>query len=118
VQGQQRGHPAGNEATQTLELAAGGGKPVDSGGNRGSGGVVRLDDIPAVVGRQCVVERRRKGMTDERWQKAIENARFMLEVYKETPMGMFGALAISQDIQLYEAGDRSEALLESLEGIE
>ena len=33
MQGQQRGHPAGNEATQTLELAAGGGKPVDSGGH-------------------------------------------------------------------------------------
>ena len=57
VQGHRRSHSAGNEATQTLELAAGGGKPVDSGGNYRSRVLVRLDDIPAVVDRQCVVER-------------------------------------------------------------
>lgn len=34
------------------------------------------------------------------------------------PMGVFGAAMISDAILLYEAGDRSQALLERLEGIE
>ena len=56
-------------------------------------------------------------MTDERWQKAINHAREMLEEYKKIPTGIFGALTIQEDIRLYENGDRSEALLESLEDI-
>jgi hypothetical protein len=57
-------------------------------------------------------------MDEKRWEKAIAHAREMLEIYKKIPAGFFGAAIISQDIALYEAGDRSEALLESLEGIE
>jgi len=55
---------------------------------------------------------------EERWDKAVIHAREMLEIYKKTPTGMFGAAAIAQSISLYEAGDRSEALLEVLEGVE
>lgn len=62
-------------------------------------------------------------MDEERWQKAIEHAREMLELYKKIPTGIFGALhyikmMIRQSISLYGAGDRSEALLEALEGIQ
>ena len=54
---------------------------------------------------------------ENRWKKAIAHAREMLEIYKQIPAGIFGALAISCDISLYENGDRSAALLESLERI-
>jgi len=54
----------------------------------------------------------------ERWDKAIEHARRMLELYRQIPTGMFGAMMIQRDLDLYEAGDKSEALLESLESIE
>lgn len=54
---------------------------------------------------------------EDRWQRAIEHARTMLEIYMQIPTGIFGAMMISRDIDLYEAGDRSEALLEALEGI-
>jgi len=54
----------------------------------------------------------------ERWDKAIAHAREYLELYKIIPTGMFGAMMISDAILLYEAGDRSQALLERLEGIE
>jgi hypothetical protein len=55
---------------------------------------------------------------EKRWEVAVANAREMLEAYKEIPTGVFGALMIQRDIDLYEAGDRSEALLESLEKTE
>ncbi len=56
---------------------------------------------------------------NERWNQAIERAREFKSIYKELgPVGIFGLTAIANDIRLYEAGDRSEALLESLEGIE
>ena len=54
---------------------------------------------------------------EKRWEVAVANAREMLKIYKEIPTGVFGAIMIQGDISLYEAGDRSEALLESLEGI-
>lgn len=53
----------------------------------------------------------------KRWEAAITHAREMLEIYKKIPAGMIGAAMIAQSITLYEAGDRSGALLESLEGI-
>lgn len=53
----------------------------------------------------------------EGWDKAIAHAREMLEIYKTIPAGIFGAMMIAQSINLYEQGDRSDALLESLEGI-
>jgi len=56
-------------------------------------------------------------MTEERWQKAINHAREMLEEYKKIPAGALAAMMIQEDICLYENGDRSEALLESLEDI-
>ncbi len=52
-----------------------------------------------------------------RWGRAIAHARKTLELYKEIPNGMFGAISIQGKIELYEAGDRSEALLLSLEAI-
>lgn len=54
---------------------------------------------------------------EERWDAAVAYAREMLEVYKEIPNGMFGAISIQTKIGLYEEGDRSEALLLALEGI-
>jgi hypothetical protein len=54
---------------------------------------------------------------DERWQRAVERAREILEIYKSIPTGIFGAMMIQQDLNLYESGDRSEALLKSLENI-
>ena len=56
---------------------------------------------------------------EERWDKAVKHAREMLEVYKSIPYGgMFGAIIVQTELDLYEDGDRSEALLERLEGIE
>lgn len=56
-------------------------------------------------------------MDEERWDKAISHASNMLEIYKGIPGGLLGAMGIQTKIELYEAGDRSEALLEALEGI-
>ncbi len=53
-----------------------------------------------------------------RWNRAVEHARRMLEIYKSTPGGLLGAMGIQTKIELYEAGDRSEALLEAMEAIE
>ncbi len=54
----------------------------------------------------------------DRWDAAIKHAKEMFEVYKEIgPTGTFGAMMIASNIALYEDGDRSEALLESLENI-
>jgi len=53
----------------------------------------------------------------KQWEQAIKYARKMLEEYKKIPGGLLGAVAIQSDISLYENGDRSEALLESLESI-
>lgn len=55
---------------------------------------------------------------ENRWEKAIKHAREMLELYKTIPTGLFGAMMIQAKIDLYEKGDRSEALLEELESIE
>lgn len=57
----------------------------------------------------------RKEKEKERWNKAVEHAREMLKLYRQIPTGMFGAMMIQRDLDLYEDGDRSEALLESLE---
>lgn len=55
---------------------------------------------------------------DERWEKAIKHAKYMLGVYQELgATGAFGAVLIQRDIDLYEKGDRSDALLEEIEGI-
>jgi len=54
----------------------------------------------------------------ERFKKAYEYAKLMLEEYKCIQTGMFGAISIQHDIDLYEKGDRSDALLESMEGIQ
>jgi hypothetical protein len=57
--------------------------------------------------------------TRERWEKAYERAKEYLGYYKDIgPAGIIGAMIICQKIQRYEAGDRSEALLEELEAIE
>jgi len=47
----------------------------------------------------------------------MTHARETLELYKEIPNGMFGAITIQTKIELYENGDRSEALLLAMEGI-
>ncbi|WP_199614676.1 hypothetical protein [Paenibacillus alkalitolerans] len=54
----------------------------------------------------------------KRWEDAIENARFMLEEYKKIPTGAFGATLIAQAITRYENGERTQELLEELEGIQ
>jgi hypothetical protein len=53
-----------------------------------------------------------------RWEDAIANAKFMLEEYKKIPTGGFGAITITQTIIRYENGERTDELLEELEGIE
>lgn len=53
----------------------------------------------------------------ERWDKAIRHAREMLEIYKEIPTGVFGALLIQNAISRYENGERTKYLLVELEGI-
>jgi hypothetical protein len=58
-------------------------------------------------------------MYTHRWENAIGHARYMLEVYKGLgPVGIFGAAVLTKIIAQYEAGYRSEALLEALENIE
>jgi len=54
----------------------------------------------------------------ERWGNAIKHAKEMLELYKSIPTGGFGVIVIQRDIDLYDNGDRSKALLKSLESIE
>jgi hypothetical protein len=55
---------------------------------------------------------------EERWQQAIEHAREYLGYYKEIgPTGMFGATIIAHNISRYENGERSQDLLDELEGI-
>ena len=54
----------------------------------------------------------------ERWDKAIEHAKGMLELYRSIPMGFLGSSNIVVLLEWYEQGDRSESLLESLESIE
>lgn len=54
----------------------------------------------------------------ERWNAAIDNARFMLEEYKKIPAGIFGATMIASAIARYDSGERTNELLEELEGIE
>ena len=54
---------------------------------------------------------------EERFEKSINNVRTTINLYKS--IGLAGRVAVAliqQDINLYEAGDRSEALLKSLEG--
>ena len=58
------------------------------------------------------------GITQEKWDEAIENARFMLDEYKKIPTGMFGAMNISATIARYDQGERTTELYEELEGIE
>ncbi len=53
-----------------------------------------------------------------RFKRAYEHAEEMLEIYKQIPSGTFASMAIANDIRLYKAGDRSDALLESMEGIQ
>lgn len=53
-----------------------------------------------------------------RWEDAIANAKFMLEEYKKIPSGGFGAITITQTIIRYENGERTDELLEELEGIQ
>lgn len=59
-----------------------------------------------------------KAKNDERWKAAIEHAELYLDLYKKEPMGVFGAMNISNAISRYEDGDRSERLLEELEQIQ
>ena len=56
--------------------------------------------------------------SQERWDKAIEHANRMLELYRSIPMGFLGSSNIAVLLEWYEQGDRSESLLESLEKIE
>ena len=58
-------------------------------------------------------------ITQERWEKAYEHAKDMLKAYRFLgPVGIFGAMHIAAQINLYESGDRSAELLEVLEAIE
>jgi hypothetical protein len=63
------------------------------------------------------LEKRLRTMTEERWQRAVENARFMIEEYRKIPMGMIGATFIAYAISRYESGERTHDLLEELESI-
>ena len=54
----------------------------------------------------------------EHWDKAVEHAKGMLELYRSIPMGFLGSSNIVVLLEWYEQGDRSESLLESLESIE
>ena len=55
---------------------------------------------------------------EERWRIAIERAREALAIYRSIgPVGYFGATMISLDIQRYDDGERTDDLLEELEGI-
>lgn len=55
----------------------------------------------------------------DRWEKAIAHARGRLIIYQELPggSGAFASIFIQERIELYEKGDRSDALLEAMEGI-
>lgn len=55
---------------------------------------------------------------DSRWDAAIKNARFMLEEYKQIPVGVFGAIGIAQTIDRYDRGERTPELLSDLEAIQ
>lgn len=54
----------------------------------------------------------------QRWENAISHAREALRIYRNTPMGFIAASFIAGDIKRYEGGERSDELLEALEGIE
>lgn len=58
------------------------------------------------------------GIEQYQWDYEVERAKEMLEVYKTIPMGFFGAAHISQTIDRYESGERSQDLYETLESIE
>ncbi len=55
--------------------------------------------------------------SNERWEEAIANARYFLDEYRKIPTGMFGAIFIATAITRYENGERTQELLEELEGI-
>lgn len=55
---------------------------------------------------------------ENRWDDAINNAKFMLEEYKNIPAGAFGAINIANAIGRYENGERTEELLNELESIQ
>ena len=54
VQGHRRSHSAGNEATQTLELAKGVGQPADGGRDSGNGAVPGVPGAGVDAGRAMV----------------------------------------------------------------
>jgi len=56
-------------------------------------------------------------ITNEDWEYEINRAKEMLEVYKSIPTGLFGATIISQSIERYENGERTEDLYENLKNI-
>ncbi|WP_168928839.1 hypothetical protein [Paenibacillus dokdonensis] len=57
-------------------------------------------------------------MDENRWNEAIDNARFMFDEYKKIPAGIFGAIHIAGAIERYDRGERTLELLEDLESIE
>ncbi len=60
-------------------------------------------------------EKTMEKITDQQWVEAVEHARTMLEQYKQTgPPGTFAAITLATEIDLYEQGDRSDALFNSL----
>lgn len=59
----------------------------------------------------------RVALQESRWEKAVAHAREVLDQYVAIgPSGVFGATLITHSLDLYSEGDRSDALLESLEG--
>lgn len=57
---------------------------------------------------------------EQRWQEAFEYVKELKGAYIKLPMGTgaFGALRMSVALDLYEAGDRSDALLMLMESFE
>jgi hypothetical protein len=55
----------------------------------------------------------------KRWDEAIENAKFFEVEYQKIPAGALAlAITIRPAIKRYEDGERTEELLELLEGIQ
>jgi len=57
-------------------------------------------------------------VTQEQWDEAVKDAKEVLEMYKEIPSGIFGAMNISEVLARYDRGERTKELYEDLKSIQ